>query len=84
MKDYSYNALLREIEGFEFQSQPRKYYDEYVLSFKFEYLVGGFSVEYKDSYQLHFFFPEGGGAAFEAAINSYITSANIGLDPVVL
>lgn len=84
LKDYSYNALLREIEGFEFQSQPRSYYDEYVLSFKFEYLVGGFSVEYKDSYKLHFFFPEGTGAAFEAAINSYITSANIGLDPVVL
>ena len=84
LKDYSYNALLREIEGFEFQSQPRNYYDEYVLSFKFEYLVGGFSQEYKDSYKLHFFFPEGQGKTFEAAINSYITSANIGLDPVVL
>lgn len=78
------NPVLREIEGYEFQAKNGIFYDEYVLEFDFSYMVGGWSQKYTDSYSLFVYFPEGQGKEFEAAINSYIQSANIDIDPVIL
>ncbi len=47
-------------------------------------MVGGWAQRYTDAYSLFVYFPEGQGKAFEAAINNYIASAAIDIDPVIL
>lgn len=84
LRTRSYNPVVREIEGYSFQADPNKYYDEYVLEFKFEYKVGGWSEQYVDSYHQSIFVPEGAGANLETALNTYIQSSAIQIDPVVL
>jgi len=84
LKERSFDPVIREVEGYSFQADPNKYYDEYVLEFDFSYKVGGWSEQYTDSYHLHVFFPAGQGKNFEAAVNGYISSANINIEPVVL
>jgi hypothetical protein len=78
------DLFLNELEGYEFQAKPGIFYDEYALEFDFQYMVGGWSEKYTDTYTLFVYFPEGQGKAFEAAINNYISSAAIDIDPVVL
>jgi hypothetical protein len=85
LRERSFDPRVREIEGYQFQADSGKFYDEYILTFDFDYKVGGWSQSYSDSYKLHVFFPEGQGKNFEAAINSYVSS--VGLEhiaPVVL
>lgn len=84
LRERSFDPVVRDLERYEFQAQTDKYYDEYILGFDFDYQVGGWSEKYSDSYKLHVFFPEGQGKNFEAAINGYLSSANIAIDPVVL
>lgn len=84
LRERSFDAVVRDIEGYSFQAVPNKYYDEYILEFEFEYKVGGWSEKYVDGYSVSVFFPEGQGKSFETAINSYIQSTAIQLDPVVL
>lgn len=84
LRERSFDPVVREIEGYQFATDPNKYYDEYALEFDFEYLVGGWAQKYTDSYTLFVYFPEGEGKNFEAAINGYIASAALQLDPVVL
>lgn len=84
LRHRSTDPVVREFEKFEFNAKAGKFYDEYVLEFEFEYKVGGWSNKYVDSYHLHVFFPEGEGKAFETAVNGYVSSANIALDPVIL
>lgn len=84
LRERSFDPIVRENEGYEFQAKPDVFYDEYVLTFDFDYKVGGWSQSYKDSYKLHVFFPEATGAAFETAINTYIASVGIDIDPVKL
>lgn len=84
LRERSFDPVLRDIEGYQFITDPNKYYDEYVIEFNFEYFVNGWSQRYTDAYSLHVYFPEGTGGDFEAAINGYISSAGIGIDPVVL
>lgn len=84
LKERSFDPVVRDNENYSFQARTDTYYDEYVLSFDFQYKVGGWSQTNTDSYRLHFFFPEGQGKNFEAAINGYLASANINIDPVVL
>ena len=78
------DAVVRENMGYSLQADPNRYYDEYVIEFDYAYQVSGWSDKYSDSYHLSVFFPEGMGKSFESAINGYIQSAAIQLDPVVL
>lgn len=84
LRERSADPVVREIEGYSFQAVPTKYYDEYILDFDFTYKVGGWSEQHTDAYSLSIFVPEGQGAAVAAAINSYITSVGIDIDPVVI
>lgn len=84
LRERSFDPVVRELEGYTFAADPHKYYDEYVLTFDFKYKVGGWSEDDTDSYRLHVFFPAGFGKAFETAINGYISSAALQIDPVVL
>lgn len=84
LKERSHDPVVREIEGYSFQAVPDRYYDEYVLEFDFKYKVGGWAQEYTDAYSFSVYFPEGNGKNFENAINAYIASAAIQIDPVKL
>lgn len=85
LRERSHEPLLREIQGYSFQAQPYKFYDEYVLQFETKWFTsGGWAQEESQVFNLHVFFPEGTGAAFETAINGYLASAAVQVDPVVL
>ena len=84
LRERSFDPVVREIEGYSFQANPVAYYDEYILEFEFEYKVGGWSEKYTDSYSVSIFVPEGQGKSVENAINSYVSSVGIDIDPVVL
>jgi hypothetical protein len=70
----SNDPAVREAEGFSFQTDPHKYYDEFTLEFDFKYKVGGYSTEYQDSYHLAIYVPEGSGAALQQALVTYAES----------
>lgn len=82
LRTRSFNPVVREIEGYSFQADPNKYYDEYVIEYKFQYKVGGWSNQYEDSYHQSIFVPEGAGANIEAALNGYIQSSAIQIESV--
>lgn len=85
LRERSFDAIVREIEGYQFQAKPDVFYDEYVIEFDYDYKTsGGWTEKYTDSYHLHVFFPAGQGKAFETAINSYMASSIISEDGVVL
>lgn len=84
LKERSFDPVVRDAESYRFQALANTYYDEYVLEFNFAYKVGGWGQSETDAYSLHLYFPEGQGKNFEASINSYLASANINVDPVVL
>jgi hypothetical protein len=78
------NPIVRELTNMIFQAQPHVFYDQYTIAFEFDFHQSWFSEKLTDSYRLELYFPEGQGKQFEAAINSYIASVGIDLDPVVL
>ncbi len=75
---------VRHAEGYHLNTDLTKYYDEYTLAFEFDYFTLGWSQKYTDTYRIKVYVPEGTGKEFETAINNYIASANIDIDPVVL
>lgn len=81
MYDHRYRSTtpaLRNIEGYSFQADANKYYDEYVLEFDTKFFTaGGWSEQYTQSFSLSIFVPEGTGQALENTLNSYISSAGI-------
>lgn len=79
-----HNPVVREQTGWSLQADPARYYDEYVLEFDHKYQLGGWSEKYEDSYHVSIFVPEGMGKALESALNGYIQSSAIQIDPVVL
>lgn len=84
LKYRSVDPLMREIEGFTFQADPTKFYDEVVIEYSYDYPVGMFSNVYADQHSLRIFVQEGYGAPIVAALNSYITSPEIGMDAISL
>lgn len=84
LKTRSFDPVLRESQGFSFQAIPYRYYDEYQLDFEYSVMVGGWAQRETYKYTLIVYFPEGNGKAFETAVNGYLASANINIDPVVL
>lgn len=84
LKDRAFDPVRREMEGYEFIAKPENFYDQVTIEFDYSYPVGGFSQHYTDSTHLHIFVKEGLGSALVTALNSYIASPEIALDPVVL
>lgn len=80
----SFDPVTRFNEGYEFITDPNRFYDEYVLQFKFDYSVGGWTQKESEVYSLFFYFPEGMGKSFEGAINAYIASVGLPIEEVIL
>lgn len=78
------NPIVRELQNSILQTDPNQFYDQYTLEFEFEFHQSWFSEKLTDTYRLEVYFPEGKGKEYEAAINGYISSVGIDLDPVVL
>ena len=78
------NPIVRELQDSILQTDPNKFYDQYTIEFEFDYHQAWFSEKYTDTYRLEVYFPEGQGKQFETAINTYISSIAIDLDPVFL
>lgn len=84
LKERSYDPVVREVQGYSFQAQPTTYYDEYTLYYEYEVMVGGWGQKSTYRYAQVVYFPTGTGKNFEAAINGYLASAAIEIEPVVL
>lgn len=78
------NPIVREAQNSILQTDPNQFYDQYTLEFEFDFHQFWFSEKFTDTYRLEVYFPEGKGKEFEAAINSYVSSVGIDLEPVVL
>lgn len=80
----AYHIPERYAEEADLVTDLNQIYDQYELIFEFTYSVLGWSEKYTDTYQISFFFPTGTGTAFQTAMNTYLASTVIGIDPVVL
>lgn len=78
------NPIVRQYQDSLLQTDPLKYYDQYTLEFSFNYHEFWFSEVYTDIYRAEIYFPEGTGGAFQTAINAYVASVGIDLEPVVI
>jgi hypothetical protein len=83
-KYWDINPIVRQYQDSLLQADPLRYYDQYTIAFEFDYHEFWFSEKYTDSYRVEVYFPEGTGGAFQNAINSYVASVGIDLDPVVI
>lgn len=78
---YNVDPVVRKYRGYEWNTDFEGYYDEYVLVFenpRDEYGVNAASRT--ETFEVHWFFPEGNGLAFQTAINGWLASANINVD----
>lgn len=80
------DPATRDAYGYELNVDLQGYYDEYILVYKTPETeassMGGFgSTQFKE-YELHFWFPAGGGIDFVNAINSYITFPGSTISPI--
>lgn len=78
------NPIVNGLNDAILQADPNVFYDQYTLLFEFEFNQGWFSEKLTDQYRVEFYFPEGQGKEFEAAINAYVASVGIDLPPVYL
>lgn len=83
-KYWDINPIVRQYQDAIVQADPLKYYDQYTIEFEFDYHEFWFSEKYTDSYRAEIYFPEGTGGQFQAAINSYVASVGIDLEPVAI
>jgi hypothetical protein len=81
-KYFDINPIVRQYQDSIVQADPLKYYDQYTLEFAFSYHEFWFSEQFTDTYRAEFYFPEGTGKQFQEAINAWVTSIGIDLDPV--
>ena len=70
---YSDDMATRAAYGQRLLAVPTTNYDQYTLSFDFDYKVLGWSDTYRDSYNIEVFVPTG-QTAFRTAINAYVNS----------
>lgn len=78
------NPIVRQYQDALLQTDPHQYYDNYTLEFEFDYHEFWFSEKYTDTYRVEVYFPQGTGKAFQTAINGYIVSVGIDLEPVAI
>lgn len=81
-KYWDENPIVRQYQDSVVQADPLKYYDQYTLEFSFDYHEFWFSEKNTDYYRAEFYFPEGTGKQFQEAINAWVTSIGIDLEPV--
>lgn len=81
----NWDNVVREVQGYSFQADASKFYDQYVIEFGTKYFTsGGWSEQYEDSWSLNLFVPEGTGQAIENLVNGYASSAGIEQDGVAI
>jgi hypothetical protein len=83
-KYWDINPIVRQYQDSLLQTDPLKYYDQYTIEFEFDYHEFWFSEKFTDSYRVEVYFPEGTGGQFQTAINSYVASVGVDLEPVVI
>lgn len=82
---YNVDPVVRKYRGYEWNTDFEGYFDEYVLVFenpRDEYGVNAASRT--ETFEVHWFLPEGNGGAFQTAINGWLASANINVDLKVI
>lgn len=81
----AFDPVVREVQGYSLQADPNKYYDQYVLEFDTKWKTsGGWAEDYTQSFRLMMFVPEGQGSQIEKVFNSYLTSAGIEEEGLVI
>lgn len=84
--DYFYmSPVLREAFDFYFETKFEKYYDQVGIEYAFTYSSNdGFGQTDTDVYIQNFWLPTTQATALVNALNGYVASAAIGIDPIVL
>ena len=76
-KGWHRSAVERDALGIELGVDLTGYYDEYVLTYEDipteAHAISGFGVSQVQTFEITVAFPSGGGAAFENAINAFVT-----------
>ena len=83
-KYWDINPIVRQYQDAIVQADPSRYYDQYTIGFDFDYHEFWFSEKFTDSYRVEVYFPEGTGGQFQNAINGYVASVGIDLEPVAI
>jgi hypothetical protein len=82
---YNVDPVVRKYRGYEWNTDFEGYYDEFVIVFENpadEYGINAASRT--ETFETHFFLPEGNGQAFQTAMTGWLASANINVDLEVL
>jgi len=82
---YNVDPVVRKYRGYEWNTDFEGYFDEYVLVFenpRDEYGVNASSRT--ETFEVHWFLPEGNGTAFQTGMNGWLASANINVDLKVI
>lgn len=82
---YNVDPVVRKYRGYDWNTDFEGYYDEFVLVFenpRDEYGINAASRT--ETFEVHWFLPEGNGTAFQTAINGWLASANINVDLKVI
>lgn len=84
--DYFYmSPVLREAFDFYFETKFDQYYDQVGIEYDFSYSSNnGFGQTDTDRYIQNIWLPETQAGALVAALNGYVASASIAVDPIVL
>jgi hypothetical protein len=82
---YNVDPVVRKYRGYNWNTDFEGYYDEFVLVFTNpvdEYGIN--STSRTETFEVHWFFPEGNGTAFQTAMNGWLASSNINVDLKVI
>jgi len=82
---YNVDPVVRKYRGYEWNTDFEGYYDEFVIVFENpadEYGINAASRT--ETFETHFFLPEGNGTAFQTAMIGWLASANINIDLEVI
>ncbi len=84
--DYFYmSPVLREAFDFYFETKFDQYYDMVSVEYDFSYSSNdGFGQTDTDRYVQYFWLPETQAGQLVTALNTYVASANINVDPITL
>lgn len=83
-KYWDENPIVRQYQDSLVQADPKLQYDQYTIAFDFDYHITWFSEKETDSYRVEVYFPAGTGGQFQDAINGYVASVGIDLEPVAI
>lgn len=79
----SFDPVVREVQGYSFQADATKFYDQYVIEYSTKWKTGaGWASDYEQSIHLNIFVPEGTGDQIGKTLSSYAVSAGVDEDGV--